>query len=206
MNFSAADRAMSYMNRRNLREFGKLKQLKFDNLNVLGAVNSTYDESVRAAIRRYKEIAILAFIEAMVILGYDREKAKEEAEDSITEDWILDMLEEYDPVTLYQFFPEAERKKQRLVEALIAAHNKGQEIDKALRLWTLQLAHYADQSVVNGTIDGYKSVGVGKVKWIAVDDEKTCPECRTLDGKVFDIDKVPDRPHYRCRCVLEPVK
>lgn len=206
MNFSAADRAMSYMNRRNLREFGKLKQLKFDNLNVLGAVNSTYDESVRAAIRRYKEIAILAFIEAMVILGYDREKAKEKAEDSITEDWILDMLEEYDPVTLYQFFPEAERKKQRLVEALIAAHNKGQEIDKALRLWTLQLAHYADQSVVNGTIDGYKSVGVGKVKWIAVDDEKTCPECRKLDGKVFDIDKVPDRPHYRCRCVLEPVK
>lgn len=206
MNFSVADRAMSYMNRRNLREFGKLKQLKFDNLNVLGAVNSTYDESVIVAIKRYKEIAILAFIEAMVILGYDREKAKEDAEDSITEDWILDMLEEYDPVTLYQFFPEAERKKQRLVEALIAAHNKGQEIDKALRLWTLQLAHYADQSVVNGTIDGYKSAGVEKVKWIAVDDEKTCTECRKLDGKVFDIDKVPDRPHYRCRCVLEPVK
>lgn len=206
MNFSVADRAMRYMNRRNLREFGKLKQLRFDNLNVLGAVNSTYDESVSVAIRRYKEIAILAFIEAMAILGYDRKKAKEDAEDSITEDWILDMLEEYDPVTLYQFFPEAERKKQRLVEALIAAHNKGQEIDKALRLWTLQLAHYADQSVVNGTIDGYKSAGVEKVKWIAVDDEKTCPECRKLDGKVFDIDKVPDRPHYRCRCVLEPVK
>lgn len=206
MTFEYADKAIKYMNRVNLRSFGKLKQLKFDELNVVGAVDQTYDESIRIAKKRYREIAIRAFIEALILCGYTRKRAEEEAEDSITEDWLLDMMEEYDPVTLYQFLPEAERKKQRLVEALIAAHNKGQEVDKALRLWTLQIAHYADKSVVDGTIDGFKGAGVKKVRWIAVDDERTCPDCRKLDGKIFDIDKVPDRPHYRCRCVLELVK
>lgn len=206
MTFEYADRAIKQMNRVNLRSFGKLKQLKFDELNVVGAVDETYDASIRLAKKRYKEIAIRAFVEAMLLCGYDRKRAEREADDSITEDWLLDMMEEYDPVTLYQFLPEAERKKQRLVEAIIAAHNKGKEIDKALRLWTLQIAHYADKSVVDGTIDGYKEAGVEKVKWIAVDDEKTCPECRKLDGKIFPIDKVPDRPHYHCRCELQPVK
>lgn len=206
MTFEYADKAIKQMNRVNLRSFGKLKQLKFDELNVVGAVDDTYDASIRIAKKRYKEIAIRAFIEAMILCGYDRKRAEREAEDSITEDWLLDMMEEYDPVTLYQFLPEAERKKQRLVEALMAAKNKGKEIDKALRLWTLQIAHYADKSVVSGTVDGYKEAGVEKVKWIAVDDEKTCPECRKLDGKIFPIDKVPDRPHYHCRCELQPIK
>ena len=194
------------MNKRNLRLFDKLKMLKFDELNSLSLVGKTYDESIRIAKRRYLTIATEAFIEALLLLGYDREKAEEEAEDSITEDWLLDMMEEYDPTTLYQFLPEAERKKQRLVEALIASHDKGSEVDRALRLWTRQIAFYADKSVVDGTIDGYKEAGVEKVKWIAVDDEKTCSECRKLDGKVFPIDKVPPRPHYHCRCELIPIK
>lgn len=194
------------MNKRNLRLFDRLKMLKFDELNSLSLVGKTYDDSIRIAKRRYLMIATEAFIEALLLLGYDREKAEEEAEDSITEDWLLDMMEEYDPTTLYQFLPEAERKKQRLIEALIAAHNKGLEVDRALRLWTRQVAFYADKSVVDGTIDGYKEAGVEKVKWIAVDDEKTCPECRKLDGKVFPIDKVPPRVHYHCRCELIPIK
>lgn len=206
MNFEYADRAIRDMNRRNLRAFDKLKQLKFDELNVTHSVSKTYADSISLAKKRYWQIATDAYIEALVLAGIDRAKAEDMAEDSITEDWILDMLEEYDPVTLYQFLPEAERKKQRLIEAFIAAHNKSEEVDRALRLWTRQLAHYADQSVVDGTIDGYKDAGVKKVKWVTAEDEKVCRECRKLDGKIFDIDKIPKRPHYHCRCRLENVK
>ena len=206
MNYEYADRAIRDMNRRNLRAFDKLKQLKFDELNITKSVSKTYADSIRLAKKRYWQIATDAYIEALVLAGIDRAKAEDMAEDSITEDWILDMLEEYDPVTLYQFLPEADRKKQRLIEALIAAHNKSEEVDRALRLWTRQLAHYADQSVVDGTIDGYKDAGVKKVKWVTAEDEKVCRECRKLDGKVFDIDKIPSRPHYHCRCRLENVK
>lgn len=206
MIYSYADKAIKDMNRRNLRAFGKLKQLKFDELNVLSAVNETYDDSVRLAKKRYFQIAYEAYIAALVLAKVEKAKADDMAEDSITEDWVLDMLEEYDPVTLYQFLPEAERKKQRTVEALIAAHDKGESVDKALKLWTLQVDHYADKSVDEATIDGYKDAGVDKVKWVTAKDDRVCKTCRERNGKIYPIDKLPDKPHYRCRCYFVPVK
>lgn len=203
MNFEYADRAIRDMNRRNLRAFDRLKQLKFDELSVFSEVEKTYDNSVELAKRRYRQIAVNAYIAALLLA--DKKISEEDAEDTITEDWILDMLEEYDPVTLYQFFPEVERKKQRTVEAIIASHDKSEVIDRALRLWTLQITHYADKSVDEATIDGYKDAGVKKVKWVTANDEKVCKICRDRDGKIYPIGKIPPRPHYRCRCELWPV-
>lgn len=198
--YEVADRAIKDMNRRNLRAFDKLKQLKFDDLNVFSAVKKTYDDSVRLAKKRYYQIAYEAYMAALA-----RAKAKKEEEDTITEDWVLDMLEEYDPVTLYQFLPEVERKKQRTIEAIIASHDKAIVIDRALRLWTLQITHYADKSVDKATIDAYKDAGITKVKWVTADDEKVCKVCRERDGKIYPITKLPDKPHYRCRCEFWPV-
>lgn len=205
MNFEYADRVIKDMNRRNLRAFDRLKLLKFDEMNVFRSVSKVYDDSVTLAKKRYLQIAREAFEAALILCGMKPEKAEEQAEETIMDDWILDMMEDYDPVTLYQFLPEAERKKQRLVEALIASHNKGEQVDKALRLWTLQIAHYADRSVVDATVEGYKEAGVKKVRWVAVEDEKVCPVCAKRDGKIYAIGKIPARPHYHCRCVLEPI-
>jgi SPP1 gp7 family putative phage head morphogenesis protein len=48
----------------------------------------------------------------------------------------------------------------------------------------------------------YRQVGITKVKWLIADDERTCPICRALDGKVFGIDAVEGPPaHPGCRCV-----
>lgn len=206
MIYSYADKAIKDMNRRNLRAFSKLKQLKFDELNIMQTVTETYDASARLAKKRYFQIAYEAYIAALVLAAVEKAKAEDMAEESITEDWVLDMLEEYDPVTLYQFLPEAERKKQRTVEALIASHDKGESVDKALKLWTLQVDHYADKSVDEATLGGYKAAGVDKVKWVTAKDDRVCKICRERNGKVYPIDKVPDKPHYRCRCYLIPAK
>lgn len=205
MNYLYADRAIKDMNRRNLRAFDRLKTLKFDELNVLRSVSNVYENAVALCKRRYRQIALEAYEAALILAGIKPEKAEEMAEESITEDWILDMLEDYDTVALYQFLPEAERKKNRLVEALIASHNKGEEVDRALRLWTLQVARYADKSVEDATVDAYKEAGVKKVRWLALEDAKTCKVCAKRDGKVYSIDKIPPRPHYHCRCELEIV-
>lgn len=205
MRYDAADRAIKDMNRRNLRAFDRLKTIKFDELNIIQTVTKIYDDSIRMARLRYLQIATEAYIEALMLAGIARKKAEEMAEESITEDWILDMLEEYDPVTLYQFLPEAERKKQRAIEAIISAHNKSEEIDKALRYWTLQVAQYADKSVDEATLDGYQAAGVKKVRWVTERDNKVCTTCEDLDDRIFAINKVPDKPHYRCRCILLPV-
>ena len=33
-----------------------------------------------------------------------------------------------------------------------------------------------------------RQVGITRVRWLIADDERTCPICRPLDGKVFGID------------------
>jgi len=54
-----------------------------------------------------------------------------------------------------------------------------------------------------GRMKFYNTVGVTKVEWMAVGDERECPVCRELDGKIFPIDKVPNIPaHPHCRCQI----
>lgn len=203
--FEYADKAIRDMNRRNIKSFRRLRQLKFDELNILGEVTDVYDKIARVARKWYLEIARHAYIAALIALGESEREAKEAASEEITEDYIIEMLDEYDPVTLYQFMPEIERKKQRLIEALIASHKKQSEIDKALRYLTLQLSQYADKAELEATLQAYKDAGIKKVRWITQEDEKVCGTCAPRDGKVYDIDDVPERPHYRCRCELQPV-
>lgn len=204
--FEYADKAIRDMNRRNIKNFRRLRQLKFDELNILDAVSDVYDKIARVAKKWYLEIARHAYMAALMELGKSEKEAKEAASEEITEDYIIEMLDEYDPVTLYQFMPEIERKKQRLIEALIASHKKQSEIDKALRYLTLQLSQYADKAELEATLQAYKDAGIKKVRWITQEDEKVCGTCAPRDGKVYDIDNVPERPHYRCRCILVPVK
>ena len=47
----------------------------------------------------------------------------------------------------------------------------------------------------------YRQVGVTRVRWLTAHDERTCPICRPLDGKVFGIEEVQSPPsHASCRC------
>ncbi|MDR2933896.1 MAG: hypothetical protein LBU68_01275 [Rickettsiales bacterium] len=51
-----------------------------------------------------------------------------------------------------------------------------------------------------------KNYAIRKVwKWHAYDDEKTCDECATLSGQIFeDRGEIPDQPHHpNCRCWIE---
>ncbi len=54
-------------------------------------------------------------------------------------------------------------------------------------------------------IDTFKKNGIRRVKWQTQEDEKVCEECNERDGKIYPIDNIPTKPHYRCRCWVEPV-
>lgn len=203
--YEKADAVIREMNRKNLRSFGRLKQLRFDELNILTAVTRIYDDSIKLAKKRYYQVALDAYIAAQMLSGRSKRKAELEAEDAITKDWVLDMLEDYDVVTLYQFLPEADRKKQRLVEALIASHKRNAEVDKALRYWTLQLSQYAIKSVDEATLQAYKDAGVQYVKWNTQEDERVCGVCNPRDERIYPIEKAPPKAHYSCRCYYTPV-
>ncbi len=52
-----------------------------------------------------------------------------------------------------------------------------------------------------GRIKFHREVGVQKLEWMTMEDERMCPVCGALDGKQFDIDRFPNQPyHPYCRC------
>jgi SPP1 gp7 family putative phage head morphogenesis protein len=52
-----------------------------------------------------------------------------------------------------------------------------------------------------GRIKFHQQVGVQKLEWMTMEDERVCPVCGPLDGKVFDTDRFPNQPaHPNCRC------
>ena len=52
-----------------------------------------------------------------------------------------------------------------------------------------------------GRIKFHRQVGVQKLEWMTMEDERVCPVCGPLDGKVFDTSRFPQQPaHPNCRC------
>ena len=202
--YKYTDKVIASLDRQFLRLFRRLRLMKFDSLNVLNEVVAIYQRADKLAKKGYLDIALYAYLYAMEQAENAGFEAKKQT--PIDEDWILDMLEEEDFVTLYDYGNEWERKRQRLSEALAATTTPQQEIDKAIKLMALQVSHYADKATAQAAIQAFKDAGVKKVKWITERDDRVCSKCEPLDGKIFDIDKTPQIPlHWRCRCRLEIV-
>ncbi len=57
-----------------------------------------------------------------------------------------------------------------------------------------------------GTLDSFEELGIDKVsmrvEWSTAGDDRVCPQCATMEGKVFTIDrargKIPLHPNCRC--------
>ena len=205
MIYDGADKAIRQMNRANLKAFNLLKLAKWDEISVIRAVGKTYDDSTALAKQKYLEIASEAYVVALYKAKIAPERATRMGRDAIDRDWVLDMLEEADPVTLYIFMDEMERKKQRLIEALSVAHDRNREIDKALRYWTAQVGQYADNSVYWARLQAFRDAGFERVRWVTMEDNRVCRDCDDLDGRIFRIDEVPPPQHFNCRCYLVPV-
>ena len=126
------------------------------------------------------------------------------------EAFIAAILAAYNPTTGYVYENEADRKRARLAEALIAAVIAGlrlnyrKELKKFANLWHTQTKQYAISVVDNTRIETFRKNGIRRVRWETQKDERVCAECGARDGKIFDIDKLPEK-HYGCRCWLMPV-
>lgn len=126
------------------------------------------------------------------------------------EAFIAAILAAYNPTTGYVYENEADRKRARLAEALIAAVIAGlrlnyrKELKKFANLWHTQTKQYAISVVDTTRVETFRKNGIRRVRWETQKDERVCAECGARDGKIFDIDKLPEK-HYGCRCWLMPV-
>ena len=127
------------------------------------------------------------------------------------EKYVDSVLAEYNPVTGYLYEAEADRKRARLAEALIAAVLFGmraeyhKELRKFADLWHTQTLQYGETMVDQTRLDTFKKNGIKRVRWVSENDERVCKTCKERNGNIYKIEELPEKPHYRCRCWIEPV-
>jgi SPP1 gp7 family putative phage head morphogenesis protein len=97
--------------------------------------------------------------------------------------------------------PEVAREIGRVVQDKEAFRRAGKTVFKTAQRRATLIARTETLRAHNeGRMAFYRKVGVEKVQWLTADDERTCPECAPLDGKVFKLDAVPGIQHPACRC------
>ena len=193
------------------KEVNRLDVMGFDQLNAPRLTNLT-----TAMIERLLKANKKAFLKIA-------KEASEEAADDVTaigiiatpitadEKYVDGVLGEYNPVTGYLYYPEADRKRTRLAEALITAVIVGsradyhKELKKFANLWHTQTLQYGETTVDKARVDTFKKNGIKYVRWVSEKDNRVCEVCKERDGKIYPIGNIPTKPHYRCRCWIEPL-
>lgn len=199
-----SDKASSLLNRKAVRRFEtarrKLALLSFDELNVIKTFNTLYSNLAADNKKAFTDLAIMAYEDAAG-------KELDDEEEELMGLWLMsEVLDKPNPVTGYIYTNEVERKRDRATESINASTKKRQEFQNALRLWSRQTAAYCDIVTDEATLKAFRDTGVKKVQWITESDDKVCKVCGPRDGNVYDINKVPPKPHVNCRCILLPVK
>lgn len=193
--YEFTDRIISILNKKLIEIFSRLKtQASFDEMHTLQSVRAVYAEA-DDLVRQY----LLVLAQNIYLEHSDEEKT------NINGLWLFEILNAYDPVTQYVYINEIERKRARLFESLVASTNKSKEIDTALRYFSSMMRQYALTVSDKAVLQAYKDNGEQKVKWITTPDDRRCVECAKRDGKIYDIDKIPPKPHLGCRCILIPL-
>jgi SPP1 gp7 family putative phage head morphogenesis protein len=192
-------------------EFNRLGMMGFDELNVTNTTKTTkamFDRLLSNNEKLYLAAAKDSYTNATKAAkgaGFSGEESEIDA------DWLMTILLAYNLVTGYLYNREAERKRLRLNEQILTAREYddrqmyNRDLQKSANLWWTQTSQYGIDVVDSAALQAYEDMGVERVRWVAELDSRTCNVCRSRNGVVYDIAKVPKKTHYNCRCYLEPV-
>lgn len=194
------------------KEVNRLDVMGFDQLNA-PTVTKLTKEMIERLLKNNKQ--------AFIKIAKD---ASEEAQEDIQAIGIMakpipvdgkyvdEVLDSYNPVTNYLYYPEADRKRSRLAEAILTAiavnsrNDYHKELKKFASLWHTQTLQYGETMVDKIRLDTFKKNGIKYVMWQSEHDNKVCSVCKERNGKTYPIGNIPTKPHYRCRCWLVPMK
>ncbi len=191
MDYRYTDKVIAYIDRQLIKRYSRLKSLvSFDELNVLQEVNDLHRD-IGLLLRQ----ALLKLAQTVYL-----ENAGQAHLRDLDAIWLDEMLNAYDPVSKYVFTHEEDRKRARLIEALIASTTKTREVDAALRSMSYMCRIYAVRITDEAVLQAFRDDKVKWVMWVAEIDGKTCSVCLKLDGKVYPMDRLPPKPHPYCRC------
>ena len=211
--YETADKLIALLDEKLRRYINRLDVTGFAELNALTVQNET-TEMLKRLLKdneeAFKKIAEDAKAEAATdIENLTGEKAVLIATGS---KYIDEILSQYNEITEYLYYPEADRKRSRLSEALIVAlmldsrEKYHYQLRKFAHLWHTQTKQYGDTIVDTFREKTFKENGIKYVKWQSEHDDKVCGTCEDMNGKIYKISDIPPKPHYNCRCWIEPIE
>lgn len=202
------------------KEFRRLLELPFDELSVAHTTQITtdmYDRLLKANKKEYEKIADDAIEYALAFL--EEEELQRYLDNPIkVKEFTEQVLKKANPVTNYYYYKEADRKRLRLAEGMNIAKEYRQRpsfrqiIETNTNLWYTQTKQYAEDIADATVMEVWRRAGITKIAWITEEDERVCSICDYLGHdkhrniKLYDLDKVPPKPHYNCRCIKLPVR
>ena len=196
--YDFADEQIEILNREIVEAFSRLRSvLTLDEINAIGEIGKVY-----------RELAVLIRKVLLLIARYYYTEAwtsERKWVDWPDEDWVDEILSAYDPVSKYVFVNEEDRKRARLVEAVMASEDPAPEVDRAARAIAFQYGIYIIRVADEAAIQSLKDQGTDYVEWVAEIDNRTCNVCYLRDGKIYPIRDLPDKPHINCRCTIRKV-
>lgn len=191
--YKQLDKILKKLVRQIYRMFQKARALPFDELNVAPRMRVFYEELEEVNLEAYKEIATFYYRRE----GRDRDFSIE---------LLMELLRTPSPVMRYSYDAEKVRKRDRLVEALLATGGNVTEFDTAMRYWTQMTGWFAVEVADTAVAQARAEMAVERVRWRAEHDSKTCHVCYKRDGKVYRLSELPSKPHPNCRCWTEVVR
>lgn len=209
--YSRLDKSLLETKKTLRREFNRISVMGFDELNVLHTKKITkelFERLVSRNQKMYLDSGYFAYqfaFERAEEQGFRGEKRK------IDSVWVQEYLKSYNHVTRYIYDQETDRRRMRLNEAILTdrAFNSREDFQadlrKAASYWWRQTTQYGIGVCDQAMLDAYIDSGVEKVIWHTMEDGRVCEGCDARDGAIYDINKVPPKEHYGCRCVLLPV-
>lgn len=191
--YERTDRTIRRLNRKFVRMF------KFDELNVLASTKKVYSDAEKKSKSEFRKMAEDVSADWAVFLRLA-------AGFRITEKWLDEFYKRYSPTMEYVFEHEIDRKRARCYEALMATDGAQRVVKESLRYWSRMVAQEAVELTDEVALESMKKANVKRVRWNTQLDGRECEICRKRDGKIYDIDKVPAKPHWNCRCWLTPAR
>lgn len=209
--YSRLDKSLPETKKTLRREFNRISVMGFDELNVLHTKKITKELFERLVSRNQKMYLDSGYFAYQFAFERAKEQGFRGEKRKIDSVWVQEYLKSYNHVTRYIYDQETDRRRMRLNEAILTdrAFNSREDFQadlrKAASYWWRQTTQYGIGVCDQAMLDAYIDSGVEKVIWHTMEDGRVCEGCDARDGAIYDINKVPPKEHYGCRCVLLPV-
>lgn len=189
------DKTIAYLTKQYAKLFRRVTA--FDELNIISVSHEVFDEALKVTeqeVTRLVKSVYDSYRESGAITAPEAQAA------------VAALMAAYNPTTKYVYQNELDRKRSRFVEGVISSETPVEEVALAKRLLVNMNKQFADDATFDAVVKAFADDGVKRVRWITALDDRRCKECKSRHGKVYDIDKIPPKPHMHCRCYVEKIK